>query len=283
VLSGEGGRRGGCHRLAPFHEARAGAAGRDATCQLAEQVRRHGLNGTVSCVQRPRRPAERPTVICLVRHGTTPTTGKVLPGRARGLHLAESGRAEALAVAGHFDGVEVAAVYSSPLERARETAAPIADAVKRPVVVDRGLVECDFGDWTGAELARLRKLPEWKLVQRWPSGWRFPEGESFLELQERMQTTVERYRREHAGEVVVAVSHADCIKAVLAVMLGTPLDLFQRIDVGPCSTSAFALTNDGPVVLAVNSYGPVRGLPKATPASDAPKASRRPRSERQPA
>lgn len=217
----------------------------------------------MSSVQRPRRTAERPTVVCFVRHGTTPTTGRLLPGRARGLHLSEAGLEEAKAAAGRFAGLAVAAVYSSPLERTRETAAPIADAVGTTVVVDRGLVECDFGGWTGSELAKLRKLPEWRTVQHFPSGWRFPAGESFSELQARMLATVERYRREHAGQVVVAVSHADCVKAALAAYLGTPLDLFQRIDVGPCSTSAVALGEGGPRVLALNSYGPLRGLPEA--------------------
>lgn len=181
-------------------------------------------------------------------------------------------------MAERFSGLAVAAVYSSPLERARETAAPIADAVSRTVVVDRGLVECDFGAWTGAELAKLRKLPEWRTVQRFPSGWRFPEGESFAECQARLLETVERYRREHPGGVVVAVSHADCIKAAFASFLGTGLDLFQRIDVGPCSTSAVALAPDGPFVLALNSYGRIRGLPKAgEPPAHAKRPARRPR------
>ncbi len=201
--------------------------------------------------------------MCLVRHGTTPTTGKVLPGRARGLHLSDQGRQEVAAVAERFEGVAVSAVYCSPLERARETAAPIADVVGRPVVIDRGLVECDFGEWTGAELAKLRKLPEWRVVRHWPSGWRFPNGESFMEVQERLHAAIGRYQRDHAGEVVLAVSHADCIKAVLATMLGTPLDLFHRIHVGPCSTSAVAFSTEGPSVIAVNSYGAVWGLPRA--------------------
>jgi probable phosphoglycerate mutase len=216
-------------------------------------------------MQRARRHPARSTVVCFVRHGTTPTTGKVLPGRARGLHLAEAGHGEARAAADRLTGVAVAGVYSSPLERARETAAPIADVVGKTVVVDRGLVECDFGEWTGGELSKLRRLPEWKTVQRWPSGFRFPGGESFLELQSRLQSTVAALCERHPGEVVVAVSHADCIKAALATALGTPLDLFQRIVVGPASTSVVAYGSDGPAVLAVNSYGTLPGLPKAGP------------------
>jgi probable phosphoglycerate mutase len=209
-----------------------------------------------------------------VRHGTTPTTGSILPGRARGLHLSDTGRQEASEVAARFEGVPVSAVYASPLERARETAAPIADRVGKPVVVEKGLIECDFGEWTGAELKTLRKLPEWRTVQHWPSGWRFPGGESFLDVQVRLQGVVDRVREGHPGEIVVAVSHADCIKALLALALGVPLDLFQRIVVGPCSTSVVAYTSGGPAVLAVNSYGPIRGLAPAD-GSDRPHGGRR--------
>jgi probable phosphomutase (TIGR03848 family) len=214
---------------------------------------------------RARRQQSPVTTICYVRHGSTPTTGKVLPGRARGLHLSDAGRAEAVETATRFAGIHVGALYCSPLERARETAAPIAEQLALGVAIDRGLVECDFGEWTGAELARLAKLPEWRAVQRYPSGWRFPGGESFVELEARLAETVDRYRSKHPGEVIVAVSHADCIKAALSSALGVPLDLFQRIVVGTCSTSVVAYGSAGPMVLASNSYAPMAKLLPTTP------------------
>lgn len=188
------------------------------------------------------------------------------------MHLSDAGRAEAADTATRFAGVPVAALYVSPLERARETAAPIADQTGCGAVIDRGLVECDFGEWTGVELARLAKLPEWRAVQRYPSGWRFPGGESFVELEARLARTVDLYRAKHPGQVIVAVSHADCIKAALASALGVPLDLFQRIVVGTCSTSVVAYGSGGPMVLAVNSYAPMaRLLPtKSPPAAGEP-------------
>jgi probable phosphomutase (TIGR03848 family) len=198
----------------------------------------------------------RPTLVLLVRHGQTPTTGATLPGRAPGLHLAEAGLRQAEAAAARIAGLkEVAAVYASPLERTRETAAPIARARGLRVRTDKGLLECDFGDWTGAELKALRKLPEWRTVQRYPSGFRFPRGESFAEMQTRICAALERLVARHRGETVVAVSHADPIKAALAHALGTHLDLFQRIVVSPCSVSAVLYGADGPVVLAANSTG----------------------------
>jgi probable phosphomutase (TIGR03848 family) len=206
-----------------------------------------------------------PTLLLLVRHGQTPTTGKVLPGRAPGLHLADAGIQQAHAVAEriaslHTDGRAIAAVYASPLERTRETAAPIAKTLGLRVRRAKGLLECEFGDWTGAELKKLAKLPEWRTVQRNPSGFRFPGGESFTEMQTRICTAIASIRCDHPGQTVVAVSHADPIKAAVAQALGTPLDLFQRIVVSPCSVSAILYGADGPVVLAVNSTGDLRAL-----------------------
>ena len=205
----------------------------------------------------PRSKPAPGTLVFLVRHGQTPTTGATLPGRAHGLHLADKGREQASLAAERlapFKG-KVAAVYASPLERTRETASPIAKQLGLRVRSSRGLLECDFGDWTGQELKALMKLPEWKQVQRYPSGFRFPAGESFVDMQSRMVDTVSRLVDSHRGKVVVAVSHADPIKAVVAHAVGTHLDLFQRIVVSPCSVTAIAYGTDSPVVLCVNSTG----------------------------
>lgn len=205
--------------------------------------------------------APRPTVVCFVRHGTTPTTGKVLPGRAKGLHLAERGQEEADRAGSRLASLgSVRAIYSSPLERARETAKGIAVHLGLPVVVERGLLECDFGEWTGAELDRLRKLPEWETVQRHPAGFRFPKGESFVEVQARMAGAVERIVGRHPGEVVVAVSHADPIKIAVGDAMGVPLDLVQRTVISTCSVSVVAYAPSGPSVLAVNSTGDLSAL-----------------------
>lgn len=222
----------------------------------------------------------RPCLVLLVRHGVTPTTGKVLPGRARGLHLADAGREQARAVGERLAGWSsrqssrepkgepgpkgkhgsqgpgvsaISAIYSSPLERTRETAALIAEALGLGVVADRGLLECDYGEWTGKRLDRLVKLPEWTTVQRFPSGFRFPGGESFAAMQARIGDAVQSLVARHAGGTIVVVSHADPIKAVVAGALGTHLDLFQRISISPCSTSAIEYSPAAPRVLGVNA------------------------------
>ena len=196
------------------------------------------------------------TTVLLVRHGQTPTTGKVLPGRAKGLHLADEGRRQADIAAARIAELErVDAVYSSPLERAKETAAPISAARGLRTQIDRGLFECDFGDWTGAELKKLMKLPEWQTVQRAPSVFRFPNGESFTEMQTRMVSALDRLRAAHPGGTIVCVSHADTIKAAVAHALGTHIDLFQRIVISPASVTAITWGPGGPAVLTVNSTG----------------------------
>jgi probable phosphomutase (TIGR03848 family) len=208
--------------------------------------------------------APAPTTILLVRHGQTPSTGKVLPGRARGLHLSDAGRQQAERAAERIAELpRVDAVYTSPLERARETAAPIGRVTGHKPHVDRGLLECDFGQWTGASLRRLMRKREWFTVQRAPSTFRFPEGESFVEMQLRMVTALEHLRDRHPAGTIVCVSHADPIKAAVAHALGTHLDLFQRIVIGTCSISTIAWSTGGPIVLAVNSTG--RSLTELVP------------------
>ena len=202
-----------------------------------------------------------PTLVLLVRHGHTPTTGQLLPGRAKGLHLSDTGQAQARAVAERLAALKkVHAVYASPLERTRETAAPIAKAHGLRVRAERGLLEVDIGEWTGWELKKAAKTEAWKTVQKRPSAFRFPGGESFLEMQGRIVDAIERIRGEHPGETVVAVSHADPIKAAAADAVGTPLDLFQRIVISPCSVTAIIYGDSSPIALTINSTGDLTSL-----------------------
>jgi probable phosphomutase (TIGR03848 family) len=198
---------------------------------------------------------EKPTLAILVRHGSTPTTGEVLPGRARGLHLSDKGVEQAKDVAARMAELRECpvAVYASPLERAVETAKPIAEACATTVVVEPDLIECDFGEWTGEKLSLLRKKPAWVSVAQRPSCFRFPGGESFPEMQHRVWTTLDKLMSRHEGETFVAVSHADCIKALVAQAAGIPLDLFQRVVVSPCSVSIIARGRQSIHILCVNS------------------------------
>jgi len=202
------------------------------------------------------------TLVLLVRHGLTAAVGVTLPGRVPGVHLTDEGRVQAETVAARLAKLpKIAGVYASPLERARETALPIARALGVAVRIERGLNELDMGEWSGISLKRVRRKPEWERVQRYPSGFRFPGGESFTEMQARMTSTIAALVARHPDETIVAVSHADPIKATVAHALGSALDLFQRIVIFPASVTAIRHYPGGPQVLTVNSAdGDLAGL-----------------------
>ncbi len=211
----------------------------------------------------PSRP--RPTLVYLVRHGKTPSTGKILPGRAPGLHLSDEGLAQATQAAErlHELTTKPKAIYASPLERTKETAAPIAKALGLKTQLAKGLLECDFGDWTGKNLLALTKKKEWAQVQRTPSSFRFPNGESFTEMTTRAYGTVMDLAAANRGRSIVLVSHADPIKAILQMALGAPLDLFQRLTVSPCSISVLVISDGIPHVLTMNSTGSLKELARS--------------------
>jgi Fructose-2,6-bisphosphatase len=181
----------------------------------------------------------KPTTLVLVRHGTTPTTGKELPGRAAGLSLSELGRAEAERTAHYlrisFDSI--AAVYSSPLERTSETAQLIAGAFGKKVVPTDELLELDCGSWTGEKLSTVTKRREWKDLMSHASTFRFPEGETFNDVLARMRSFLSGVAVEFPGETVIAVSHADPIRAVVTDALGLHLDQVHRVNISPASVT----------------------------------------------
>jgi probable phosphoglycerate mutase len=186
----------------------------------------------------------------------------VLPGRAPGLHLSDAGQAQATAAAERISALATApvAVYASPLERAVETARPIASKLGLRVRIDKGLLECDFGDWTGKSLRLLSRKSEWRTVQVLPASFRFPDGESFVEMQTRMVETLDRLADRHRGASFVAVSHADPIKAAVAATAGVPLDLFQRLVVSTCSVTALMRGEHSNHVLCVNNTSSLADL-----------------------
>ena len=200
--------------------------------------------------------------LILVRHGrTTANSSGVLAGRSTGVRLDETGEQQAARAGERLAGVRLAAVVSSPLERCRQTAQAIASAQQEGVKVarEKGIVEVDYGEWTGASLKTLAKEPLWKVVQGHPAAATFPGGESLAAMSARSVAAVRRWdgrlEEEHGAEATwVAVSHGDVIKAVLADALGMHLDAFQRIVVDPAAVSVVRYTAGRPFVLTMNSH-----------------------------
>ena len=194
--------------------------------------------------RRPSPPGPRPTLVLLVRHGKTPTTGKVLPGRAPGLHLSDEGRAQAERVAERIAELDhrPVAVYASPLERTRETAAPIARALGLRVRTDRGLLEARRRRTGPGSLdAPAPERPEWPAVQRWPAGFRFPGGESFAEMSTRANDACCGWWRPTGARRSWPCPTPTRSRRSWRRRPGVPLDLFQRLVMSPCSVSALAL------------------------------------------
>ena len=193
------------------------------------------------------------TTLVLLRHATTSTTGRRLGGRKPGFPLDVGGREQAEAAARRLARLPVSAVYASPMERTRETAAPVARAHGLRVRIERGINEVDYGEWTDRPLAQLRRRALWRTIQQAPSRVTFPGGESIRGAQQRAVEATERLAAAHRGRTIVLVSHADVIKAILAHHLGMGLDLFQRLVVSPASSSVLLLPDGAaPVVLTVN-------------------------------
>jgi probable phosphomutase (TIGR03848 family) len=197
-------------------------------------------------------------ILLLIRHGENDFIKKGrLPGHLPDIHLNKRGQAQAAALAENLKAMPIRAIYSSPLERAIETAQPLAQALGLPIQLCPALLDTNVGEWQGLQLKKLHKEPLWKQIQEQPSQVRFPGGESFLELQERLVLEIESIRRAHkARDMVAVVFHSDPIKLVLAHAIGLPLDNFQKLSVGPGSVSVLMVGKSGGHLAALNLRPP---------------------------
>lgn len=194
--------------------------------------------------------------LLLIRHAPTPETGDKLTGRLPGVGLGDSGRDAAQRTAERLSDVDLAAVYSSPLERTWQTAEIVAAPHRLQPVAEEGLLEVDYGRWAGRTLKSLTKLKLWWTVQLTPSRMTFPEGESLADAQRRAVATCERLAARHGKGTVGLVSHSDIIRAVVSHYLGQPFDLFQRIVISTGSVTVIDVPRQGiPMVVAMNTTG----------------------------
>jgi probable phosphomutase (TIGR03848 family) len=192
------------------------------------------------------------TTFLLIRHGMTDAVGKTITGRFPGVHLNEIGQKQADELTGRLRRWKIDAIYSSPLERALETAAPTARRLHLSVMKSEALSEVDFGEWSGKTLDELNQMPEWRLYNTFRSSTRAPGGELATEVQTRMVEQLTRLSRQHPEQIVAVFSHADVIRLALAHFLGMPIDLMHRIEIRPSSISAVRLAEWGPQVLQMN-------------------------------
>jgi probable phosphoglycerate mutase len=192
------------------------------------------------------------TTFLLIRHADNDFLGKALAGRLPGVHLNAVGRRQAEALAERLGGQPIHALYTSPRERARETAEPLARRLGLEPRVAPELDEIDYGEWVGKSLAELEALPAWRRLHACRSCNRAPGGETTLEVQARVIAFLARLCGECFEQTVALFSHADPIKSALCFYLGIPLDICQRLEISPASVTAVAVGADGPRVLYVN-------------------------------
>ncbi len=193
------------------------------------------------------------TTLVLIRHATNDWVRKgLLAGWTPGVHLNEEGRGQARALGERLAASHLDAVYSSPLERALETAQAVAAPHGLDVRIHEGIGEVQYGEWDGQSIRKLVKKPLWRSVQIYPSGTRFPNGETIGEMQSRVVAALGEIRAAHPQGIVAAVAHADVIKAAIAFYVGVPLDLFQRLVISPASVTIVEFGHFGPRLVRMN-------------------------------
>ncbi len=192
------------------------------------------------------------TRVLLIRHAHHDYLGRAIAGWLPGVSLSAQGRAEAAALAERLAGAPIAAIYSSPLERAMETAEPLAHRLGLQIETRRTLGELDFGDWTGRTMAELEADPDWHRFNAQRATTRPPGGELMLEVQTRAVAELERIRQLHPQATVAVVSHGDVIRAAVLYYTGMPMDLYARIEIHPPSVTLVELDESGPRVIRLN-------------------------------
>jgi probable phosphoglycerate mutase len=192
-------------------------------------------------------------IILLIRHGENDWVGKKLAGRLPDVHLNQKGLKQAEQLAEKLMDLPFKAIYSSPLERAMETAQPLANAKKMDITICDNLSEINFGDWQGKTIKQMRRLKLWKIVQNQPSQMQFPNGESFVNAQKRLVDCISQISVKYeSGDLIACFSHSDAIRLLVAHYLNVPLDSFQRIHIHTASISSVLLMKDHISVPFVN-------------------------------
>jgi probable phosphoglycerate mutase len=204
----------------------------------------------------------KPTTVLFIRHGENEwTASHKLAGRTPGVHLNAAGRQQAEALGKRLADTKLDAIYASPLERTLETAEAVARHHSVDVQPHEGLLEVDYGEWTGKEIKKLSKDPRWPVIQFYPSGAGFPGGETMYGMQTRFVQEIDQLIAKHPGQTIAVVGHADLIKSAVAHYLGMHFDLFQRIVISTTSITTILFSPMGPRVVCVNDTNHVPPQP----------------------
>lgn len=195
------------------------------------------------------------TTLLLIRHGMCDPVGRCIAGRMPGVSLNAEGRSQAESLVRRLAGTGIQAICSSPMERTRETAGPLARSRNLDIEVRPEFNEVEFGEWTGKTFEELDPVPAWHEFNRFRSAFRLPGGETMPEVQARAISGLWDLHRRHAGQTIAVFSHGDVIKAIVAHLMGFPTDFFMRFRIDPASITTVTLDSHGPAIDSLNVRG----------------------------
>lgn len=200
------------------------------------------------------------TTFFLIRHATCDGLGQTLWGRTPGICLNDTGGMQAQCLSDRFKNTSLDAIYSSPLERALQTATVIANSMRLDVKTCDAANEINFGEWTGKTFDELSSDKRWRRFNNRRSMTVIPGGESFLGVQNRIVKELEALALQYGKAHVAIISHADVIRAAVAYFSAIPIDLVERFQISPCSVSAVAVDDDNATLLTLNNTGDLNQL-----------------------
>ncbi len=202
------------------------------------------------------------TTFYLIRHGAK-TSEDIMVGRMRGIHLTAEGRRQAVAIAEHLRGARITEIFSSPLERAIETAEPLARLKRLEIQTSPAFHEIDTGTWTGRTKRALAALPDWKRFCRFPGGTGIPGGETLAQVQSRMVSEIVRLRHAHANAGIAIVTHEDPIRLAICHFIGAPTNVYDKISVRLGSVTVLQVDTHRALLERVNELPPQRRVGRA--------------------
>ena len=193
------------------------------------------------------------TTFIVLRHAqSTANERGVLAGQLPGIHLTATGVSEAEAVRSALSGRKIDRILTSPLERCLETVEPLAANRKLKVIIDHRLIEMNYGRWSGKKLKLLSIRPMWRTIQSAPSQVRFPDGESFVDMANRVRDLLDSLRRKYPNESILLVTHGDITKFIATYFMDLPLDHIQKFVVKPASISIYHCKKDKVLIELLN-------------------------------
>jgi broad specificity phosphatase PhoE len=213
------------------------------------------------------------TTILLIRHGDNESLSKYLPGHLTGIHLNEAGKTQALLVADSLKDAQITSIISSPLERAVETATPLAEKLNLSVDIQKGFIEMNTGSWTGKNFTEIKEDPVWKKLRDDPENHTFPDGETFADAQMRLWDALKNTIDIHDDNATIAIfSHSDCIKLLLAKAMDAPMRRYYSFSVDPASLSILIFKKNRIYLDGLNLKLPYQWQPRLVSSSNTKKS-----------